>query len=386
MTILLYLVAIFSNFLFAYRKKHSKVIIAFSFVIILLLVSGAGPSYDLKQSRDYLNYSNRYNNIMDESLFDNPQIGYTLLMKFGNLLNLDFFKFRMIVIGICFFVIYKLVIKRYAYNYNYMLLLYLLYQIIIDSEHFRNFIAMTILLISIRYLEKKSLKNSIKFSILVLLSASFHTAFLAYLVLLLMHVSDRKLLIKIIVIFTILLTVITIINNNRLPVLNILLSITDDDKIIGYLSTKTNLGYLIPFTLHIINVLFLYWSKKIASWKKDVPNAMGSNSSNIVFSGGELSDLSIVNLVLWINIIGIVFFPLFIMNLQFYRLIRNFLILNYAVYSIVSNKLRSGSLYKFAYNFSVLVDLGLWFVLDLTVKTSTERVLIPFFTRNYFFN
>jgi hypothetical protein len=350
--------------------------------VIILLVSGAGPNYLV--NRDYLNYKIRYDNISQAGLFYDPQIGFTLLMKLGNLLNLDFFIFRMIVIGICLILLYGLVIKRYSYNYNYVLLLYLLYPMIIDSEHFRNFIAMTILLIAIKFLEKRNFKNSLKFLMLIFISASFHTVFLAYVFLLLLNVKNRKLLIRMVVSATIVLTIITIINNNNIPFLDSLISILEYEKLVRYLSSKTNLGYLMPILLHVINIFLLFWSKRILLRKKDVPKSMTYIKSKEL-NKGYYDETSFVDLIMWINIVGIIFFPLFIMNLQFYRLIRNLLILNYIVYSIISYKLKPKSLYKFIYNFSIIISVGLWIVFDLIIKTIPERVLIPFFTQNYFF-
>src|SRR5665648_162205 len=176
MTLITYLITTLANYIFAFNKKYSKTITMLTLFSILLLVGGAGPDY-IGQN-DYINYETSYDKASSVGMFDNPQIGFTLLMKFGNLFNLDFLTFRIIVIGICSILIYKYVIKRYAYNYNYILFLYLVYPMIIDSEQLRNFIAMTTLLIGIRFLEKKSLKSSAKFLIFVVISASFHTTFL----------------------------------------------------------------------------------------------------------------------------------------------------------------------------------------------------------------
>ena len=58
---------------------------------------------------------------------------------------------------------------------------------IIDSEHFRNFIAMTLFLLAVKYLEDSSLSGNIKFVMMVLLAASVHTAFIFYLPFVFVH-------------------------------------------------------------------------------------------------------------------------------------------------------------------------------------------------------
>ena len=192
MAIAIYFFVIFLNLIFAFRNKQSKIVVILSLLAIIMFSGGAGPEYSsFNHSRDYLNYQSMYERVESIGITDNPQMGFTLLMKLGNLLNLDFFKFRLIVITVCLILLYKLVIKRYSYNSNFIILMYMLYPMIIDSEHLRNFIAMTIFLISIRFLEKKSFVNNVKFLIMILLATSFHTAFFLY-VFLVLHIQRQK--------------------------------------------------------------------------------------------------------------------------------------------------------------------------------------------------
>lgn len=383
MTLIIYSITTLANYVFAFKKKYSKTIVMLTFFSILLLAGGAGPNY--VGQNDFINYKIRYEGISNVSIFSNSQVGYTLLMKMGKLLNLDFFTFRVVIIGLCLILIYKYVIKRYSYNHNYIILLYLVYPMMIDSEHLRNFIAMTVLLIGIRFLDNRSLKSSIQFLIIVLISASFHTAFLVYSSLLMLYVKNRRLLIKIIASITIIITIITIINNNNIPFLNTFLTIIENEKIIGYFSTKTNLGYLMPVLLQVTSIILLFWSKKILLRKKSTTSGEFAIKGNLLNQDIN-KEINIADLILWINVIGIIFFPLFIMNLQFYRLIRNFLILNYTVYSLTSFRLKRKSLYRFLYNSSVVLSVILWFVFDLIIKTNPERIIIPFFTQNFFLN
>ena len=308
-------------------------------------------------------------------------------MKAGNLFGLDFFTFRMLITGVCLLIIYKSIIKRYSHNSNYVILLYMIYQMIIDSEHFRNFISMTILLVAIRFLEKNLYKDKIKFLILVLIASSIHTAFILYTPLVFANTKSKNRLIKGIAIGTIFFTIIIFLNNNRIPFLQLIINIIDDQKIIGYLSSKTNLGFLIPVVLHLTSVVLVWWSRRIITVKD-------SNTSIIVdlkdngYSEGvrKIKDIELGNLIFWINIIMIIFFPLYMLSVTFYRLGRNVLLLNFSIYSIASNKIGRKNAYKGIFDFAVICSAVLWLIMDLIVKTSPETVLIPFFTRNLFFN
>jgi hypothetical protein len=386
MTIVIYLFIIILNLIFAFRKNSSKVVAILSLLAIILFIGGAGPQYNtFNHSRDYVNYEIVYGQIENVNITDSIQVGYTILMKIGNLISLDFFTFRLIVMVICVILLYKLVIKRYSYNSNLIILMYMLYPMIIDSEHFRNFIAMTIFLISIKFLEEKSFVGNIKFLFIILLASSFHTAFLLYAFLVFAHTRDRNRLAKLIAFFTITLSAVAIFNNNQIPLLNLIINFVDDDKINRYLNLRTNLGFLIPMSLHFSSIVLLYWAKKILNRKK-LRNELAENSISNLQGNELINEIKFANLVFWLNIIGIAYFPFFIISIQFYRLVRNFLLLNFIVYSYALRSLKSGTVYKLIYNLSIVLSIILWIVLDLVIKTSPDRVLIPFFTQNFFFN
>jgi hypothetical protein len=372
MTIYFYSIFIFLNSIFAFKKKTSRLLVFFTLVFILLMIVGAGPGYT--GQNDYINYKITYDKISSVSFFSSPQIGYTILMKIGHFFNLDFFYFRFLIIGICLFLIYFFFINRYSKNYNHILLLYMIYPMIIDSEHFRNFIALAILLAGIRFLENNSFKNKLIFFIIIIISSSIHFTFILYSFLLLANKKNSNKIPKVLAIGVIILCVIVFINNNQIPFLMPLLSFISNEKIIRYLTSRTNYGFLIPFTLYIINFIMIFWSRKIVI--KNYKNSVKSDS---------MSDLGFINIVYSINIIGFIFFPLYMLSITFYRLARNFLILNYISYSIASDSLSGNRINKLKFNFSVILSVIIWLILTLWVKTSPERVIVPFFTKNIFF-
>lgn len=384
MTIWIYLFTIFSNAVFAFRKKQSKVIVLFTLAVICMLMAGAGPEYvSYTGTLDYENYQRAYESLNQNNQFADYEIGFIVLMKIGNLFHLSFFFFRLIVIAVCLILIYKLVLKRYAYNSNYVLMMYMVYPMIIDSEHMRNFIALTILLIATRFLENKNMNNNVKFIAMIFLAGSFHAAFFIYLVLVFVNSKNKNRLLKTIVLTSIVLTLITIVNHNQIPFLSLVDSLFEEERTLGYLSSKTKLGYLIPIFLQITSIILVYWSKEIIAKKNGDQNAE-LKLFNKQKERTQLNDVEIANLIFWINIVGVIYFPLFIMNLQFYRLVRNFLLLNIIVYSIASYKFKKGSAYKFGFNLIIIGSLSLWLFMTLTIITKVERVLIPFFTQNVF--
>lgn len=384
MTILIYLFTVFSNFIFAFKKNESKTVVALTLVVICLLMSGAGPEYlSYNNSRDYKNYLLTYESLNDDKPYNDYEIGFTLLMKLGSSIHLDFFIFRLAVIAVCLILIYKFVIKRYAYNSNYVLMMYMIFPMIIDSEHLRNFIALTLLLIAVRFLEKKQASNNIIFLVMIFISGCFHAGFFFYSSLIFVNTKNKNRLIIIIVSVAIFITLITIVNHNQIPFISLIISLFDNERALDYLGSTTKLGYLIPMLLQLTSIMLIYWSKKIISKKNKEQNEQIEPTTKFK-DHTPLKEEEIANLVFWINVIGIIFFPLFIMSLQFSRLIRNFLLLNIIVYSIASYKFNRGSAYKFGFNLLIIASLLLWLYLTLTVVTTAERILIPFFTQNTF--
>jgi hypothetical protein len=259
----------------------------------------------------------------------------------------------------------------------------MIYPMIIDSEHLRNFIALTVLLIAIRFLEKQNARNQLKFALMILLASCFHLSFLVYLFLIFVNVKNKNWLVSAIVLISLAIMMVAVLNNNQIPFISSIFGLFSDDRMQVYLNSRTRLGYLIPVLLQMASIMMLYWSKKILIRKNEdkkevfVP-IIGMAEDTL------LNEIEFVNLILWINVIGIIFFPLFILSLQFYRLVRNFLLLNIIVYSIVSYQFDRGSAYKSGFNLVVIANLLLWLFLTLTVTTTADRIIIPFFTQNVF--
>lgn len=388
MTILLFVMLVGINFWFAYKKQYSKIITIITLVAILLFMAGAGPDYaTANRSLDYVNYERRYNNISNVNLGYNIQFGYTILQKIGVLFGLNFFWFRFVVIGICLLVLYFLVIKKHTKNANYVLGFYLLYPMIIDSEQLRNFIAMTILLASISLLKYRSRQSNLFYFGLIGVAATFHTAFLFYIPLIFVSDKGRNHFAKWVAGISVFLMGVMYLNNNRVPFAELIMNAVDDTRFTRYLSSSTNLGFVMPLALTFSSIALVFWAKHISDkdllineHRLETQPAYNVNIRQLTFEN------NFINLVFWINLLTSFFFPLFMITLQFYRLPRNILLLNIAAYAMVSNKLKEDSLHRIIYHGMAIFSMVLWLFIDLVVTTKADRVLIPFFSNNYFFN
>ncbi|MFL2060997.1 EpsG family protein [Marinilactibacillus psychrotolerans] len=388
MTIPLFIILVGINLWLAYKKQYSKVITIITLVAILIFMAGAGPDYATEnRSMDYINYERRYNNIENVGLGYNIQFGYTIIQKIGSFLGLNFFWFRFVVSAICLLALYFLVIRKYTYNANFVLSFYLLYPMIIDSEQLRNFIAMTIVLSSISLLGKSSSVYKVIYFGMIGIAGTFHTAFLFYLPLMFVTNKKSSRFAKCVAVFSLLLMVIMLINNNHLPFSEFIIETVNDRRVTRYLSSSTTLGFIMPLALTISSIILVFWAKMISDREIDIyQSTVLSNSSSNKSVVRMTYENRFVNLVFWINLLSSFFFPFFIITLQFYRLPRNLLLLNIVSYAIVINKLNKDSLHRIFFIGSVIFSMILWLFIDLVVTTSADRVLIPFFLNNYFLN
>lgn len=380
MTFLFYFYILLNNCFYALRRTSNKVWVVITLVFIFLLIAGAGPFYSFHA--DYDNYYRNYYSIMDRGIFDNNQIGYSFIMIISNLIGLPFVAFRLIVIGACIFILYKYVIKKYDVNVNYVLSLYLIYAIIIDSEQFRNWIAFTILLTGVPLLESSKIKEKMKFGVIWLISISFHYSFVFFAPLLLVNGKNRNKLITRLVCISVIFTSIIILNGNQIPFQAYLFEITDNRVIISYLTTQTNFGYLIPMVLHGSSVLLSYLSRKIIQEKHAfLPDFTLPNQDDYEINKKAKRELAIANVIYWANVSMLVVLPLYIVNVQFYRLMRSLLLITYIICAKASGYLirRTNNL---LFNVLVLASVFMWLYLDLVYRIDPGRLLLPFFLEN----
>lgn len=370
MTIVYYLSFIFLNFLYSLRKKRSNLLAISTIIFIYFLFIGY-RNEGINASHDLLNYITNYTRVGMEGYYDTLEVGYLTLMRIGNTSGFDFYTFKAIVLALCFPII-VISVKRYSRDYHSILVLYMLYLAIIDTEHFRNFIALSIFLYSIKFLEGSLFKHRWKYLFLILLASTIHNAFLFYFLFIFANTKIKNRSAKVVAIFSILLSIIIFLNNNNVPFFGSIISYFDNEKMYSYATTKTRYGFVLPFGLQIISFLIVLWARKIL---------LGGNYTSL-----KSQEIRFIQLVFWINTLAFAFFPLFMMSLTFYRLSRNLLILNLIVVSKVRSLQDRRFTTKVIFPLTAVLSLVMWLTFDLIYKTPANRVLIPFFTENYFFN
>jgi len=360
----LYFSCLLYNGVFAYTKKHSKIIVYATMIFIILIMGwNAG-------TLDNINYLSTYNNIRYEIFAtSSSDFGFIWLIKLGNKLGLDWFSFKFMMSILCVPLIYSTV-RLFTKNANFVYFFYLMHSFFMDAEQFRNYIALAIFIYAFRFLLKDNMKSKILYVLFVLVATSIHSSFIVYLPLLLIRGSDKNKLVKGVAIFSLLLCLVTFLNGNRIPlidnVLNYLQSI--DTKAAMYLNSTTRYGFLIPFFLHTFNFITVYIGRKYA-------NKCVTHSLNV-------EQKRYIDFIFWVNVFAFAFFPLYMQTTTFYRLSRNLILLNFIALSICNDTLGCEIKKKFYLNSLIYLNVSAWFIYDLLIRAN--EVLIPIFKQNLF--
>lgn len=347
------------------ERKTNNFIFFLSFIIIFLLMSGyrntSGLSNDLSNNElEYLNIINGLNS--------NYEIGYVLLMKVGGGFTQDFYIFRNVVIGVFLFFLFW-AIRKWAPSPHYVIALFSSYLIILSSEQLRYFLAFVIFVIGLFILVYSNSKHKkIVFSCFIILATTIHLSFVIYFIFLISDFSVKSKKEKIIVTVTLIFCFIIFLNNNQIPGLSQLIKSVDNYKLVVYTSQSTNYGFLYPFVLQLSSILLTLWALKL--YRKSNDNEVNP----------------ILEHVYKLNLLAVLFFPLFMLQLTFYRLARNMLIVNYLVFSQIRISKNISYKNRKIFAFVVWNSVILWIVVDLIIKTPVKALFIPFFTENIYFN
>jgi len=322
---------------------------------------------------DTMNYKIMYDNSYYASMSDSYEKGFLLLQKAGWWFNFDYPTFRTIVTAISLFLIYSTLVKLKA-NVFYVFLFYLSFAVFIDTVQIRNFFAFSVVIFGLRYLTIKTNSSTYKFLLSIFIASSIHISSIIYLLLLLVNYKNLKSIIKPIIFLTITLCFIIFLLGNKVPFLNeIMYSLDGGERLEGYTSGVTQFGFLYPIIIHLFNLFLIYKAYRIIVNKNDLNLKSFRSKEYINFIK------NVFFIILWINIITILFFPLYMYNVQFIRLTRNLIFINLLAFSLIQAPLLKLSFKVIILNMGVILSMAFWFYFTFIVQNHIDDVIIPFF-------
>lgn len=147
---------------------------------------------------DFENYALVFRRLSWGDSYHSMETGYWLLCKAAYAIGLDINGFRKIY-GLVGLSLMASTAVRYTKKPYYVLSLYLLYPFLLDVVQIRHFMACSIIVFGIRYLEYFETKNFAKYCLCVCLAMSQHTIALAYSAFLFVYLKNLKTIMKIVI-------------------------------------------------------------------------------------------------------------------------------------------------------------------------------------------
>lgn len=300
------------NLLYGFSKKQNKFIL-FTLILLAWIIfwgSYINPDYDV-----YLSIYNSNGEYTTNSL----EYGFILLIKIFNLLGFNYEMFLMTVSIVAFCLIHTTV-KRFVVNYHYVYAFYFVFPFFMDVVQIRNFLMMAIFIYATKFLVED---KKIKYLICIIIASSLQISAFAFLPFILINNKGKNYIVQVVFFISISTSIILLLNNKEIPFLGNIIDFTQSDKLSFYFETTTNYGFLLYWFLQVVSFVLISLSRQL--YKK--------------YCNVNLKDdlkMKYINLVYWINVVAFAYLPLYLLNSNFSRLMRNLVILNYIVIAITS--------------------------------------------------
>lgn len=287
-------------------------------------------------------------------------VTYEWIMSFFSRRDIPFVLYRLIISIIGLVLLFGS-LKMWSSNVAILIVAYMATTFFMDGIQMRNFMALPFLYCGFCFLFSNLRYKKTLFALMILLAATIHSSFLGYLLFIVIPTESKyeKGRQRIIVVLSVLLCLLFYFGRSYLSYLNMFVSSVDEDRAFSYNANNTNYGPFIPFFIQLFSVYML------SSFSKC--KVIDSCDNKRIHEGSE-----VLRYCTWINILGLLFVPFSFIQLTFYRLVRNLLLLNVGAYTLV---------YKCKIKFSIfiLAYIALWFYTDYFILGDVESLIMPFF-------
>ncbi|MDE7257109.1 MAG: EpsG family protein, partial [Clostridia bacterium] len=316
---------------------------------------------------DIGNYLYDYNsNVSGQVLI--PDKGYNILRYcFSNFLKVDFFTFHIFVALVCIALIRSTILYTKA-NENLVIGLFMSYLFFIDTIQIRNLIVESIFIFAARYLFTDKKFNTLKYIICIFIACLFHKIALIYLILLVCKLKHRKPLINACFVLSVAAFLFFMVSRSSLRSLIILFTRILNLKT-TYNFTETRLAFIPVIALYFAELFVMaYYRRKI---------------KNSRFSCAEAKYLECIVEVQMLLAISL---PLLLLNMNFYRIVRNILILKYIAYAMILQKIPKKYALWWGLTAFIIVSTTGWFISDYMIINNFAIIAEPIFTGNLILN
>ena len=298
------------------KNRRKRITFLIGCIVVYLMTNMSLDNWD------NWNYSNVFTAIETGDSVS-AETGYVFLNHIAVNLKLDYTGFRYMYLILFTWILFYLAFRITEGRTEIFLLTYLIYFIFKDAEQLRMFAAYVIILAGLRHLyEDKS--SVIKYLGYCLLAMQFHSSAVIFVCIAPIFSAKRFCLFlkKIVLIFSIVLSITAILNRNIfLMVLQQLIMMVSPERAESYIYTQSRFGFLVPLFLFILNFCVVFYiDRKLRVCEKRVIFNDGLDRLNVnrCMTDAKYTNFSYVIYIL--SLLAICTVPLLVMNLHFYRI------------------------------------------------------------------
>lgn len=304
------------------KKKYENALWIIAIILIWFLCVFVNDDYV-----DWDSYQQMF--ISSTSLYYTKDIGFGILCFFLKSMGLQSISLRMVIYTLGFTSLY-FSLRKYKINKLLFLAFYTYYPLPSDAIHLRTCIVSFILIFAISsYIEDK---NWIKYVILILIATTFHKMAVLYLAMVMVNKVEKdnrftKGLITIVGI-----SIIIFGSNKKL--ISLLFSLLIKISGVVELGNLTNSvgagirrGWMIDWAVQLSFLILLLYIKLY--FNRKYPGI--EHPSNAIF---------------WVNVIALIFLPLYFVSFDYFRMFRSMLALNYIAFCLYIDEFKVESIHK----------------------------------------
>lgn len=341
MIFLLYFLMLFLNLYFFLLNKKNNMVVIISFLVIGKFLLGT------PEVADYIVYEGHYNKINNRWYYIGEK-GYNFFEKIGQYFSFSYIEFRFLIIAIIL-VFLLIVLFSLKVKLHYFLFFYMISNMFIDIAQIRLLFGLPFFLLGIIALLRQS--KYISF-ICICISLSIHALYLFLSIFLILFICEKK-NVKIMFFVKTILFLLLIILFLKPEIINFL-SIFNNNiaiKINQYLKNRTGYSFI------LVLIYYMYTSiiyKKYLKTENDL----------IFFMKKIITYLYSI-------------LPIFLINLNFYRIFRIFLIITIIIFSKEYYKVKN----KYSFTIIFFFYCIYWLILDFYSSDIFNRIIICFLVR-----
>lgn len=345
-------------------KKDSKLLFYLQFLWCWVLIGFN------THNPDYLNYKNQYDLVSETGMYSSSEQLFVILIYISNLLHLNYQGFLIIISFIGLLLMAK-TIKKYTKNVSFVFALFSLYPLLESAIQIKQFLAMSIVIYSIKFLITKGKKYSLYYIISIIVATSIHSSSIYFLIFLLI----KHLKSKYIVLTSVMMFGVFFVTLNIYP--EIITLIADERIYNQYISSSDMRLDIYKSILLIIwqlcGIIIVLISSKgiIRSESKDITT---------------LENAKFIDLINKINILMLPSSFFYFYTMLFMRLYRSVLPLNYIAIAIcITVIIKKGGKPYFIIILFVTYILLTFLYFNIISGNVYEHIFFPIFENNLLF-